>query len=165
MLLLLALGILVLGVSWLWPGIKGELPSMDLPSLDVDSVHTTDGAIAADAPVVREPAVNADHGTQIASTHTVRSAPASSGDILPPRHLIQELWQLPADYQESVPALDFSFHVFSREPEKRTIIINGRRMREGQMVASGMRLRVITETGIILHYRDRFFHVDVIEKW
>jgi len=55
--------------------------------------------------------------------------------------------------------------VFSIEPQKRTIIINGRRMREGQMVASGMKLRLITETGVILYSQGRFFHVDVIEKW
>lgn len=85
--------------------------------------------------------------------------------VLPPRHLIKELWELPADYQSTIPNMEFSFHVFSKNPAKRTIIINGRRLREGQMIASNLKLRVITSTGIILFYKDRFFHVDVVEKW
>lgn len=84
---------------------------------------------------------------------------------LPPMHLIKEFWELPADYQSTVPDMEYSFHVFSKDPARRTIIINGRTIKEGQMVASGLKLRVITETGVIFHYRDRFFHVDVVEKW
>ena len=84
---------------------------------------------------------------------------------LPPRNEIKELWQLPADFQSMIPKLEFSFHVYSLEPLKRTIIINGRRVREGQLVASGLTLRSITESGVIMQHRDRIFHVDVIEKW
>ena len=84
---------------------------------------------------------------------------------LPPRNEIKELWQLPADFQSTVPALEFSFHVYSREPLKRTIIINGRRVREGQWVSSGLALKAITESGVIMQYRGRVFHIDVIEKW
>ena len=84
---------------------------------------------------------------------------------LPPRNEIKELWQLPADFQSTVPALEFSFHVYSREPLKRTIIINGRRVREGQWVSSGLALKAITENGVIMQYRGRVFHIDVIEKW
>ena len=72
---------------------------------------------------------------------------------------------MPADYQSTVPDLKFSFHVYSKNPDKRTIIINGRRMREGQMITSQLKLRVITETGVICHFKGRFFHVDVVEKW
>ncbi|MGB5325120.1 MAG: general secretion pathway protein GspB [Pseudomonadales bacterium] len=89
----------------------------------------------------------------------------ASDDPLPPRHLVKELWEFPADYQSTVPDLKFSFHVFSKAPEKRTIIINGRRLREGQMITSQLRLRSITDTGVICHYRGQFFHVDVVEKW
>ncbi|NND40125.1 MAG: general secretion pathway protein GspB, partial [Pseudomonadales bacterium] len=115
------------------------------------------------------PATTASPGQAYSASDAVTSGSGeriyASDDPLPPRHLIKELWELPADYQSTVPDLKFSFHVYSPNPDKRTIIINGRRVREGQMVTSQMRLRVITDTGVICHYRGRFFHVDVVEKW
>lgn len=84
---------------------------------------------------------------------------------LPPRHKIVDLWQMPADFQTQIPELTFSFHVFSHVSEKRYIYINDRRVREGQMVTSHVRLRLITETGVILEKEGRFFHVSVVEEW
>ena len=83
---------------------------------------------------------------------------------LPPGNQIKELWQMPADFQARIPALAFSFHVYSDTPANRTIIINDRRLKEGAMVTSKIRLRMITSTGVILHAHGRFFHVDVYEQ-
>lgn len=163
-LLIISLAILAFAAWWLWPQINSQLVALQ-QSRPVSSELAEPAAVAASV-------------TQANTTASLNNAPANdyaaSGelrdnylvdDVLPPNNKIKELWELPADYQSTVPGMEFSFHVFSREPEKRTIIINGRRMREGQMVAAGLKLRVITETGVILYYRGRFFHVDVIEKW
>ena len=75
----------------------------------------------------------------------------------------------PADllkiYQSSVPEMDYSFHVYASKPEQRAIIINGRRLKQGQSVQKGLVLKLITENGVVFHYKGRYFHVDVIEKW
>ena len=86
-------------------------------------------------------------------------------DELPPRHQIKELWELPADFQQSVPEMEFSFHFFSKKDGKSSVVINGRSLREGQMIASKTKLRLITTTGVIIFHGGRFFHVDVVEKW
>ena len=55
--------------------------------------------------------------------------------------------------------------MYSEVAEQRTIIINDRRLTEGQMIARGLKLHTITESGVILFYQDRFFHVDVVTQW
>ena len=86
-------------------------------------------------------------------------------DSVPPNYEIKELWQMPLVFQESIPKLNFELHIFSEDPSERTIIINNRRMREGQLISAGLALKEITQTGVILHKENIFFHVDVIESW
>ena len=157
LMLLIALGLLVAAGYWLWPKISSPI------------LEAVQHQLAQQAPIEQETpeaptAPQPNTGTSPAQPASARSDYLMDDD-LPPRHLIKELWELPADYQSTVPAMEFSFHVFSPEPANRTIIINGRRVREGQLVAAGLKLRAITENGLILYYRGRFFHIDVIEKW
>lgn len=91
--------------------------------------------------------------------------PLSMDDSLPPNYQIKELWEQPVSFQNLIPDLDFAFHVYSELVEQRTIIINDRRLAEGQMIARGLKLHTITESGVILFYQDRFFHVDVVTQW
>ena len=86
-------------------------------------------------------------------------------DPLPNNNLIKELWELPLSYQENIPNLNFELHIYSEDSSERTIIINNRRMQEGQLISSGLTLKKITETGVILHKDGIFFHVDIIENW
>jgi len=162
-LLVIAIVIIIAASWWLWLQIA--------PQLSPRLVELLQGS------QVEQAAVNGDDTSTNASLSDNNSSTTgkvndatnissySSDDELPPNSQIKELWQLPADYQSTIPELEFSFHVFSNDHEERMIIINGRRMREGQMVSRGLTLRVITETGVILHSGDQFFHVDVIEKW
>ncbi len=89
--------------------------------------------------------------------------------IVPPVELNQQLVefsQLPDPVQQAIPALTFSFHVFSDNPERRTIIINKRRVREGNEVSAGLVLEEITEQGVILQWQGQHrFTIDVVENW
>ncbi|MBT8139044.1 MAG: general secretion pathway protein GspB [Gammaproteobacteria bacterium] len=193
LLLLLSIAIISWIALWLWPQMNkqfGLAGGQATQNSDTGAVPQRETNMAAQ-PMATGPAASSDTppggpgkpGVTSKVTPANTAAPSqaypaadatasgsgersyASDDSLPPRHLIKELWELPADYQSTVPDLKFSFHVYSPNPDKRTIIINGRRVREGQMVTSQMRLRVITDTGVICHYRGRFFHVDVVEKW
>jgi general secretion pathway protein B len=86
-------------------------------------------------------------------------------DPLPNNNLIKELWELPLSYQKDIPNLNFELHIYSEDSSERTIIINNRRMKEGQLISSGLTLKKITETGVILHKDGIFFHIDIIENW
>lgn len=175
---------LIAGIGiWLWPKIEDQFavqPSLVRESTDSDFSHSAPrvnnfppdrdapgNRVVASAVPERLAVDRTDRTTKdMEQGYTTTVPPITDADAeLPPMHLIKEFWELPADYQSTVPDMEYSFHVFSKEPARRTIIINGRSIKEGQMVASGLKLRVITETGVIFHYRDRFFHVDVVEKW
>lgn len=162
-LLLIAISIIVVASWWLWLQVGPQISPRLVAWLEgVEAVDKTpaEAQSLTQEPVYNDSAFN-ESGYKVSSNKINYTADSE----LPPNNQIKELWEQPADYQSTIPELDFSFHVFSDIPKERMIIINGRRMREGQVVSRGLTLRVITETGVILHYGDRFFHVDVIEKW
>ena len=172
-LLVVAISIIVVASWWLWLQVGPQISPRLVAWLE--SVEAVDKTPAEAQSLSQEPVYNDSAYNDSAyndSAYSESGYKGSSSDInytadseLPPNNQIKELWEQPADYQSTIPELDFSFHVFSDDPKERMIIINGRRMREGQVVSRGLTLRVITETGVILHHGDRFFHVDVIEKW
>lgn len=173
--LLVALVMLIGICSWLWPQIQSQFAPQQYergqaPLAQGSSIQNQKSQQAGGQTVAATQVAHASTGVGMATVSGVAFSTDqpgynSTGNTLPPRNLIKELWQMPADFQSTVPDLKFSFHVFSTNPEKRTIIINGRRMREGQMVSSQVKLRVITETGVICEHKGQYFHVDVVEKW
>jgi len=72
---------------------------------------------------------------------------------------------LPESVKRDIPALTFSFHVFSENPAKRTIIINNRRMAEGAFVVDGLQLTQITTEGVIMQWKNHRFSINVVEQW
>ena len=165
LLLFFALIILLLTGWYLWPPLLNYISEFDVAHKDVSV-----SVIAEDALDQKEPFApvieTASTVTATTTSTTDELMPAYSiNDSLPPNHQIKELWEQPVSFQNQVPTLDFAFHVYSEVAEQRTIIINDRRLTEGQMIARGLKLHTITESGVILFYQDRFFHVDVVTQW
>lgn len=78
---------------------------------------------------------------------------------------VYEINELPDNVRNNLPAMTFSFHVYSENPEQRTIIINDRRVREGEEVKPGLRLQVITQDGVILLFEQHRIHISVLSDW
>jgi general secretion pathway protein B len=78
---------------------------------------------------------------------------------------IVEFWELPDPVQQEIPAMTFSFHVYSDNVDRRTIIINNRRVKEGDKISDGLRLREITVDGVVLSWKRFYFRVNVVEQW
>lgn len=78
---------------------------------------------------------------------------------------VEEVDELPEDVRNNLPAMTFSFHVFSSNPQQRTIIINNRRMREGDEINPGLVLQQITEDGVILLFAQHRIHISVLSGW
>lgn len=78
---------------------------------------------------------------------------------------VEEFTDLPDDVRSSLPAMTFSFHVYSADPRNRTIIINNQRLREGEQVSAGVELESITEDGVILAMDHRRVHINVLTGW
>jgi general secretion pathway protein B len=85
----------------------------------------------------------------------------NAGEPLP----IIPVLDLPDELHNSLPTMTYSFHIYSTDKNKRTIIINNHRYREGEMVGASWMLESITETGIVLRKdRDRT-SIDVVDSW
>ncbi|HEB27689.1 MAG TPA: hypothetical protein ENI05_07910 [Porticoccus sp.] len=121
-------------------------------SVDLEPVPVPDPSpIESDKPVTKISQSNP-------SAQTVNDA-AIAGPVV-------EFWELPDPVQTAIPALTFSFHVYSSNPDKRTIIINKHRVREGDSVSHGLILEEITEQGVILQWQQRYrFSINVVESW
>lgn len=80
---------------------------------------------------------------------------------LPP----QTISELPVAVSESLPAMTFSFHVYSANPARRSIIINERRLRAGDEIASGVFLEEVTEEGVVLAKDRHRIYIPVLAQW
>lgn len=78
---------------------------------------------------------------------------------------VEEISELPDNVRNNLPAMTFSFHVYSENPEQRTIIINDRRVREGEELSPGLRLQAITQDGVILLFEQHRIHISVLSDW
>ncbi len=87
--------------------------------------------------------------------------------VAPPveQRSVQELWQVASHIKAAVQDLKFSFHVYSSKPQRRTIIINDYRMREGDQITADLTLDEITKDGVILAHPDTLVHVSILEQW
>ena len=69
------------------------------------------------------------------------------------------LQDLPAQLQAEIPSLEFAGHTYSEDPYQRMIIINGRILREGDMIAPDTYLTEITWEGVTIAFSGTRFRV------
>ncbi len=65
----------------------------------------------------------------------------------------------------STADLSFSTHVYGTDPSMRAVTMDGKRFIEGDEIRPGVRIREITETGVILDVNGRPIPVDVLQDW
>lgn len=69
----------------------------------------------------------------------------------------------PAD-RAAFPKLEFSTHIFADDPALRAVVVNSKRLTEGESIGE-MVLRAVTEEGILVDYRGQRVAVSVVETW
>jgi general secretion pathway protein B len=57
----------------------------------------------------------------------------------------------------ALPPLQLNLHVYDETPASRYILLNSRRLREGDEVADGVRVESIVPRGVVLNARGRRF--------
>ncbi|MCK7580590.1 MAG: general secretion pathway protein GspB [Chromatiales bacterium] len=68
---------------------------------------------------------------------------------------------LPAGARRGLPALSLDLHAYSPDADKRFIVVNGRRYREGEQLGEGPVLETVTATGAILRQGGQRFRLPV----
>lgn len=159
----LAVNVVVLGY-WRWQS------SAAVPKTAAVEAAPAPEPAAANAP----PAASATTAAAPQSDEYTRISPAPAGSSRQPAASqiamqnaapILEIGELPDDVRNTLPAMTFSFHVYSANPQQRTIIINNRRMREGEEVSAGVQLQQITEDGVVLLHAGHRIHIGVLSGW
>ncbi len=78
---------------------------------------------------------------------------------------IVRISQLPDSVQRKLPDLKYSGHLYSSNPLRRKLIINGRGMREGEWVSDNLQLDEITMSGAIFAYKEYYYKVELLRNW
>ena len=148
---LLVLAALVIAVWLIWPRFSVTLnPELERTAVKV----SVDNG---------EPKKTSVEGVAITDSTSVASEKAQGITAAPSP--VVELWELPDNVQAQIPALTFSFHVYSENPARRTIIINNRRVNEGAKLSDKLVLQEITSDGVVLAWEQFRFRIPVVEAW
>lgn len=84
-----------------------------------------------------------------------RKKAPSSGSVL-------KYYELPSSVRDSLPKLSMSMLLHSGKSEERWVNINGSKVREGQEIASGLKVVEITPDGAVFSYKGQKFYKAVI---
>ncbi len=78
---------------------------------------------------------------------------------------IVEFYDLPEATRQAMPAIIISAHIYSSNPEQRSIVINNNFMEEGGYVLDDLILYEITADGAIFNYNGILFNYGVVSGW
>jgi len=113
-------------------------------------------------PAAGRTAVSAPAAPQPAASPGVAGDAGGSSELTPAPAVPRS--ELPAGVQARLPALSFSTHVYADDADLRAVVLNGRRLKEGESLDS-LRLERITEDGVVLGFEDYRISVSVLEEW
>ncbi len=78
---------------------------------------------------------------------------------------IIDFHDLPESIRRQLPAIVVSAHVYSSNPQQRSIVINNNFMEEGEYLLDGLVLYEITPEGAIFSYESILFRYNVVPGW
>ena len=137
-------------------------------------VATAPAAAPLPAPAELPPATEstlADEGASIAPAMPVDSSPPPAPDPTllpepsvtyapaPPSGNPPSIDELPAQATAGLPELSVDLHIYTDDPAKRAVFINGRRYQRGAVLAEGPTVEEITRDGVVLSYHGQRFQL------
>jgi general secretion pathway protein B len=115
---------------------------------------------APDPAIVPAPAMvvaNPDPQSEITTQNVDAAATATPTTTPEVEVALPTLGQLLPSERDSLPTLKLSMHVFTESVENRFVLIDGRRMGEGESIAPSLRLVEIRRDGAVLDFNGRRF--------
>jgi general secretion pathway protein B len=110
---------------------------------------------AGPAPVVLPPvvAVAPVVAVPVAGPGQAVAAPAASAAAASAADLVIRWAALPEATRRSLPALSWSGGVYADQPAQRLVVVNGQVVREGDELATGLRLEQIGPKSVVVRWR------------
>jgi general secretion pathway protein B len=78
---------------------------------------------------------------------------------------IYDIAELPESVKRELPSISFAGHVYSSTQSQRSVMLNGKKMREGQEVTKGLILEEITVEGVVLRSQGYRFKLGALQDW
>jgi general secretion pathway protein B len=147
----------LLGLAWLMLRPQAAAP-VELAN-GAGSANPTPPAAAAPpaAPPAAEPAAAAPPAPLAAAASTTITTPVTMAPAEPAGSDEVPTMQELLARGVTLPALVLNMHVYDPAPDSRFVLVNGRRLREGDELPDGMRVERITPSGVVLNARGRRF--------
>lgn len=170
--LILALLLLIAGIAigWLRPWQtstptmqdRAKKPQLAPPitaappeSARLPAPHIAETAVASPR-IMEEPArPHAESKPEIKPSAKPPALPSDHGNLqaaAPEQHVLN-LDELPVSVQREIPQLTLAMHSYSNNPNDSIVMINNQLLRDGAVIAPGLRLERITPYGIVIDYK------------
>lgn len=81
------------------------------------------------------------------------AAPAQVPPALTQPAPLRKLREMPPDYRADFPKLNVEIHVYEKQAQRRFVMVNGKRYREGERLAEGPAVVEIVPEGMVLEHR------------
>jgi general secretion pathway protein B len=118
------------------------------PSLPPNAGVPATRAPEAARPVIADGVADADHRERAAASKPQPAAPAGQ---------VMRQSELPSEVQQALPGIMIAFHQYSVVPAERRVMINNSVLREGELIAPGVRLEQITPDGVVIDFQGYLF--------
>ena len=82
-----------------------------------------------------------------------QAAPAGIPPVLTQPAPLRKFREMPPDYRADFPPLRVEIHVYEKQVQRRFVMVNGRKYREGERMAEGPALIEIVPEGMVLEFR------------
>jgi general secretion pathway protein B len=135
------------------PQTPTTVPPAQVANQDAEKNDTPSPPVSVREKGEVEPSMTKDESTSGPSTGI---PPESVQSSVPPLPLLEEL---PQNVQAGIPPLKFAGHTYAAKPSQRIIIINGKILREGDVIAPRLFLKEITWEGVAIESNNIRFRV------
>jgi general secretion pathway protein B len=134
------------------PAAAAPLPvPAELPPATDSTLADEEAAIAPGMPAASSPPPAPDPTLLPEPSVTYAPAPPSGN---PP-----SIDEMPAQVTAGLPELSVDLHIYTDDPAKRAVFINGRRYQRGAVLAEGPTVEEITRDGVVLSYHGQRFQL------
>lgn len=102
---------------------------------------------------------------EVVSDETVMSPPLEQATAIEQHTKAISLHDIPQNVRQHIPAMEFSAHIYSTNASRRSLMINGRFMEEGDSITNDLVLSEITSDGAIFNFQGYRFKASVLSGW
>ena len=144
-------------VAYAPPAPPASMPLTDAPPRAPETTEAASMQADSAGPASGDAIAATDLPMPSASEPAAAPAPAPSPvtAAAPEDERLPRLSELTGDERSNLPPLKLTMHVYADEPAQRFVILDGRRLREGESLASGIGVEAIRRDGLVLSVNGR----------